>query len=121
MDTFKQFLLKQEKIEKILLYEHEIYKSIPGTKKSYRQDSENTNTMIQKHSHIYAKPKGGGKELYAVNIDGSGHDGSSGIEIPFVQADYLRSIGYDINSSNILESMILDSLNKEQFSLVIFV
>ncbi|GAB6057107.1 hypothetical protein JCM31598_02240 [Desulfonatronum parangueonense] len=51
---------------------------IPGTKNSYRVDPENITTRTIKHSHVYAKPKGEGKFIYAVNIDGSGHDGSSG-------------------------------------------
>ncbi len=49
-------------------FEHEVYKRIPGKKASYREDSAHTNRSM-KHCHVYAKPKGKGKEIYSVNID----------------------------------------------------
>lgn len=123
MKTFKQLMveikkiaaeseIKREKsISKLVeLFEHEIYKRIPGTSNSYRQDSTNINTLTQRHSHTYAKLNGRGNELYSVNFDGSGHDGSSGIQIPSAHADFFRSNGYKIKADNILESLDIDNL-----------
>ncbi|MET1256145.1 hypothetical protein [Aliikangiella maris] len=115
MKSFKQYLkqqlLDEQNLQKIQLFEYEVYKPIPGTKNSYRQDAANTNTMTLKHSHIYAKLGGKGKELYSVNFNGTGHDGSSGIEIPQTHADHFRSLGYNIPPNNILESIVWDTLS----------
>lgn len=120
MMTFKKFLERKKEIQKqIDLFEHETYKNIPGIKNSYREDPANTNTMTQKHAHVYAKPKGKGGQLYSVNIDGSGHDGSSGIEIPKTHATFFRDKGYDIDVNNILESTELSILDPNVFELII--
>jgi hypothetical protein len=124
MKTFKEFLLESKNEdrafrESILLFEHEVYKRIPDSRNSFREDPGNTNTMTLRHSHVFAKPKGRGKELYAVNIDGSGHDGSSGTRISALHADHFRSLGYEIPETNILESLDLDSLDREQFTLMV--
>lgn len=122
--TFKEYLREsadkeQAFRERILLFEHEVYKLIPSTNNSVRADPGNTNTMTMRQSHVYAKPKGRGKELYAVNIDGSGHDGSSGTKIPARHADYFRSLGYAISPTNILESLDLDSMDAAQFQVTV--
>ena len=123
MKTFKQFLAgnkKTEVVKKLVeLFEHETYKRIPGTANSYRQDTANTNTKTQQHAHVYARPNGGGKELYSVNDGGSGHDGSSGTQIPASHADFFRSKGYNIKPNNILESLSLEILQEGQFRLVL--
>jgi len=75
--------------------------------------------MTLRHSHVYAKPKGCGRELYAVNIDGGRHDGSSGMTIPATYADFFRSKGYSIPEINILENLDEDSLQEGQFSLIV--
>jgi len=118
MMSFKEFMAKQEATEKLLL-EYECYQLIPGTRNSYRQDKINTSTQTQKHSHIYAKPKGSGKELYAVNIDGSGHDGASGKKIPDDHANYFRSIGYSILPSNILEWISIRNVTPQAHALLL--
>lgn len=123
MKTFKQFLAENNKaaaVPKLVeLFEHETYKRIPSTTNSYRQDAANTNTKTQQHAHVYARPNGGGKELYSVNFSGSGHDGSSGVQIPAPHADFFRLKGYDIKPDNILESLQLELLREGQFSLVL--
>lgn len=123
MKRFKQFLAEVERekaVEKLTLaLEHEVYKRIPGTANSYRQDAANTNTHTQRHAHVYAKPNGGGKELYSANLSGSGHDGSSGIEIPSSHADFLRSNGYAIPPTNVLESISLEQLIDESYRLIL--
>ncbi|WP_431475210.1 hypothetical protein RVM24_07685 [Marinobacter sp. KM021] len=119
MKSFKDFLKEKDGTMRLMdLFEHKTYKNIPGTKCSYREDPANTNTMTQKHAHTYAKPKGRGRQLYSVNLDGSGHDGSSGTEIPRAHADYFRAKGYEIDTSNILESLDLLKLKPEDFELI---
>lgn len=118
-ELIESILEANDTVRTIKLFEHEIYKMIPGTKNSYRQDPANLNTKTLVHSHTYAKVQGRGKQMYAVNFDGTGHDGSSGIQIPDKHADYFRSLGYKINKDNILECLLLTEMNKEEFELVI--
>lgn len=124
MKSFKEYQaqirIEQDAITQIELFEHETYKLIPGSRNSYRTDAGNTNTMTLRHSHVYAKPKGRGKELYSVNIDGSGHDGSSGIQIPASHADYFRSLGYAIGEDNILENIELYAMDSDSYMLMLF-
>jgi hypothetical protein len=113
--------LMEAQVQKLsLALEHHTYKNIPGTRNSYRQDSENTNTKTQKHAHIYAKPNGGGKEIYSVNMSGSGHDGSSGIVIPARHAELFRNLGYQIPLNLTLESFDFSSLDSNEYSFCIF-
>ena len=112
--------LKNETLNNLILaLEHKTYKTIPKTRCSYRQDSQNTNTKTQKHLHVYAKENGKGNQLYAVNIDGSGHDGSSGVVIPSSHAEHFRAGGYDIPDSLTLESMDSSILNPDDFEVCI--
>lgn len=112
---FKEYLKEVEedaRLEKAIdLLEHQIYKLIPNTRNSYREDPANTTTLTQRHAHVYAKPDGKGSQLYAANLDGSGHDGSSGVEIPGKHAAFLRSKGYEIPDTNILESITIEELD----------
>lgn len=122
--SFKQFLKESSDKDQALrsrmgLFEHVLYKRIPGTSSSYRQDAGNTNTMTVRHSHIYGKLNGKGTQLYAVNWDGRGHDGSSGLTIPATHADYFRSLGYAISDTNILECVDLDAIDDSNYSLLI--
>ncbi len=123
MKSFKDYVAETERqdafTKTIDLFEHESYKSIPGTTSSYRKDPANTTALTQQHVHVYAKRHGGGKELYSANIDGSGHDGSSGYVVPKKHADYLRGLGYFIPKDNILECISLDPKNKGLYSLVV--
>lgn len=48
------------------------YQDIPKTQMSVRFDKGNTHTLTQDHAHIFASPKGKGKDLYSVNKDGTG-------------------------------------------------
>ncbi|MDG6777947.1 hypothetical protein QCB44_04415 [Thiomicrorhabdus sp. zzn3] len=124
MDSFKTFFNKEKKrtdnLETLsLALEHQTYKQIPGTRNSYRLDSQNTNSQTQKHAHVYAKPHGKGKELYSVNIDGSGHDGFSGFEIPKRHADYFQELGFEIPSNLTLESIDCELLDSSKFDICI--
>ncbi len=123
MKSFKKFreelIHREQVLQRVLLFEHEIYKNIPGSNNSYRKDAENLNTNTIKHSHVYAKSNGRGSELYSVNYDGSGHDGSSGVQISPKHADYFRSLGYSIAPDNILESLDLFQIDESHFSLFV--
>ena len=123
MNSFKEYRaetqVEKDNIAKIELFEHETYKPIPGSKNSYRTDSGNTYTVTLKHSHVYAKLKGRGGELYSVNIDGSGHDGSSATQIPGSHADHFRSLGYTIAKNNLLESIDLSAMGLDSYELVL--
>ena len=120
MISFKEFYINvsPNQMQSKLLLEYECYKLIPKTNKYYREDPCNTSTKTERHAHIYARPKGDGKELYAVNINGKGHDGSKGIVIPSLHAEYFRSIGYNIPVTNILESIELDKLKPQEFQIL---
>lgn len=123
MKRFKQYLAEVEREKAIetltLAFEHEVYMRIPGTTNSYRQDAANTNTQTQRHLHVYAKLNGGGKELYSVNLDGSGHDGSSGTPISSANADFFRSKGYNVPLTNTLESLDLEHINDGTYYLIL--
>ena len=105
--------------ELVLALEHQTYKIIPGTTLSYRFDPANTNTRTQGHFHVFAKRNGKGGQLFAVNMDGSGHDGSSGTTISRKQADYLQSKGVQVPLNLTLESIDYSDLNSEEFFILI--
>ena len=102
-----------------LLQEVNCYKMIPTTNNSYREDPTRTATLTMTHSHVFAAPNGKGKQLYAVNIDGSGHDGSSGIAISPAHATYFRSLGYLIPPDNILETIDISMVNKSEYRILL--
>ena len=127
MKRFKDFLretklneVREQKLTELsLALEHQTYKKIPGTRNSLRIDPQNTSTLTQRHAHVYAKPNGGGKQLYSVNLDGSGHDGSSGTVIPASHAEHLRGLGFVIPDNLTLESLDIDSLSPELYEICI--
>lgn len=120
METFKDYFNRVTKSQNPdLLLEYECYKLIPDTKNSYREDPTNTSTLTIRHSHVYAKPKGKGKHLYAVNLDGSGHDGYSGIRIPASHAEYFRERGYSVPENNVLEAIELERVSHADFVLLL--
>lgn len=120
MKSFKEFVAESNSItECVQLFEREIYKRIPGSQNSYRIDTGNTNTNTIKHSHVFAKQNGGGKELYSVSVNGKGHDGSSGVSIAATHADFFRSIGFNIASNNILESLDIKLLEPGAYTLIL--
>lgn len=126
--SFKEFLeqSKDKTTESLMvvelqgaLVEHKQYKDIPNSTCSYRKDAANTNTKTQQHVHVFAKRNGGGKELYALNADGSGHDGNTGTKIPATHADHFRSLGYGVPSDNILEHLDIGDFDDVSFVVLI--
>ena len=127
MKRFKEFLkeselneVREKKLAELsLALEHQTYKNIPGTRNSLRVDPQNTSTLTQRHAHAYARPNGGGKQLYSVNLDGSGHDGSSGMVISASHAEHLRGLGFTIPANLTLESLDIESLIPELYEFCI--
>jgi len=91
------------------------YQGVPKTQMSVRFDNGNTNTMTQGHAHVFARPNGQGKQLFAVNIDGTGHDGSSGAAIPKKVGAFLQTKGYTIHPNFVVESMCLSMALDDRF------
>jgi hypothetical protein len=90
-----------------LLLEYEQYKQIPKSNKWYRFDSGDTNTKTQNHVHVY---QGKNNQLYAVNQDGSSHDGSKA-QLGKKEIRFLKSIGFKPPKNGILEWKTLDAGN----------
>ena len=119
-DKFKieQAINKSEKISMLgleYITESNEYKQIPRTQMSARFDKGNTNTLTQDHAHIFAKPNGQGKQLLAINIDGTGHDGSSGKAIPKKVGDFLKTKGYVVPLNYVVESISIYEALEETF------
>ncbi|MBK8949046.1 MAG: hypothetical protein IPM68_09375 [Flavobacteriales bacterium] len=88
-----------------LLLEYEQYKQIPKTNKWYRFDSGDTNTKTQDHVHVY---QGKNKQLYAINQDGTPHDGSKA-QLGKKEMRFLTSLGFTPPADGILEWITLDA------------
>ncbi len=86
-----------------LLLEWEQYKKIPKTRLIYRFDNENTNTLTQDHIHVL----NGNNQLYAINKDGTPHDGSKA-RLGKKELKFLKSIGFTPPHDGILEWITLD-------------
>jgi len=86
-----------------LILEWEQYKNIPKTNLTYRYDTGNTNTKTKDHIHVFAK----NNQLYAINIDGTKHDGSAA-KLGSKEVKFLKSIGFTPPANGILEWLTLD-------------
>ncbi|WP_186031417.1 hypothetical protein [Burkholderia gladioli] len=90
--------------------EHFTYERIPGTNRSVRFDRGDPDKRTKDHAHIFAKQGGQGAELFSVNYDGTGHDGSRGTVVPKKIADFLLQRNYRIPDNLTLESIDLDAV-----------
>ena len=86
-----------------LLLEWEQYKKIPKISLTYRFDTENTNTITKDHIHVLK----GNNQLYAINKDGTPHDGSKA-RLWKKEFKFLKSIGFTPPKDGILEWITLD-------------
>ncbi len=111
--AFKEYIVetivfesKEQKpfLEQQLILEWEQYKNIPKTNLTYRYDTGNTNTKTKDHIHVFAK----NNQLYAINIDGTPHDGSTA-KLGGKEVKFLKSIGFTPPANGILEWITLDS------------
>jgi hypothetical protein len=91
-------------LEQQLILEWEQYKKIPKTNLTYRYDTGNTNTKTKDHIHVFAN----NNQLYAINIDGTAHDGSSA-KLGSKEIKFLKSIGFTPPQDGILEWITLDT------------
>ena len=91
-------------LEQDLILEWEQYNKIPKTNLTYRYDTGNTNTKTIDHIHVYAK----NNQLYAINIDGTPHDGSKA-KLSNKEVKFLKSIGFTPPLNGLLEWITLDS------------
>lgn len=77
---------------------------IPGMKKyGYRIDIPfgEQRPGNQKHMHIYVKRN----ELFAINADGTAHDGYHNVKIPDAIAPFIQSKGITLPPNNIIECL----------------
>ena len=86
-----------------LILEHKTYKEIPGTIYTYRIDKGNTNTHTKEHIHVFCK----NKQLFAINIDGTPHDGSK-YKLSKALMKFLTSLGFIVPENGILEWWTLE-------------
>lgn len=89
-----------------LLLEYDNYRPFPPTKCVYRLDSANNAPGQQQHIHVYADQKHQ-HQLYAINIDGTPHDGSKCV-LSKKHQQALTNIGFQVPSNGILEWVDLD-------------
>ena len=118
-DYFKEAQRQEAVSRTYSVFELETYKGIQGTPRSYRKGPGKPTVLAQQHVHVYAKRKGGGKQLFSVTIDGSGHSGPGGYAVPTQHAGHLRGLGYSIPNDNILECILLDPKDKDVYALIL--
>ena len=93
----ESYTIPSQALENLVL-EYNQYKNIPGTTKTYRIDPANTNTMTQKHIHVFFN----GEQIYAMNVDGTPHDGSKCV-LSKKDQEFLKKMGFAVPEGGILE------------------
>ncbi len=85
----------------LLLEKKDSDKPVPGTHYVYRIDpSRGTpGPGNLRHVHIYNK----GKQIFAMNIDGTAHDGCHKVKIHKDLVDFLKKKGFTIPADNLIE------------------
>jgi len=97
------------------LLEHESIKNFRKSNNRFYLHPETTNPPVKGHYHVI--PYNGKQEIYAVNLDGTAHHKvNKGYQIPKKEADELRSLGVEINTDRIIESV--DFLETDQRQLL---
>lgn len=97
-----------------------LFEMISGTNQSYVIHKMDTLSNTIKYAHVYAKPKGKGGQLYSIRVDGKGHDGSSGYQMPKKHREHFEKLGFKIPEKGILECR-LHKLDIENYSLEIMI
>ncbi len=95
------------------------YERISGTNRSIRFDKGDPAKNTKHHAHIFAQQNGKGGELFSVNCDGTGHDGSKGKAVPKKVAEFLRKRDYKIADNLALESIDLEAVELGGWEIVI--
>ena len=93
------------KDEKRMLLEYDIYQPFPPTKCVYRIDHANNAVGQQEHLHVYAD-KNHKHQLYAINIDGTPHDGSK-FQLNRKHQQALKNLGFPVPKEGLLEWLYL--------------
>lgn len=95
----------------LLLERRDQFSRIPGTKYEYRIDPPRgiPGPGNLRHVHIYDN----GDHLFAMNIDGTAHDGCHQVCIPEEVAAFLRKKGFTIPKGNLIE-MVLPAFGGRQ-------
>lgn len=78
------------------------FSKVLGTTYTYRIDKPRgiPGPGNLKHIHLYAKDK---KQVFAMNLDGSAHDGYHQVEITKEIASFLRNKGFTVPANNLIE------------------
>lgn len=95
---------EKEKLDRLLLEAKDIFKKIPGTNYSHRIDNSRgePGKGNQRHIHIYQK----GKHLFAMNQDGTAHDGCHHVKIDSRLHDFLIKKGFIIPPNGLIEVLL---------------
>ncbi len=99
------FFDNEEEVQNLGLLLEMQYSPIPGFKKyGYRMDIPfgEQRPGNQKHMHIYVK----GKQVFAINADGTAHDGYHKVKIPTEIVPFLMNKGITIPPNNIIECIV---------------
>lgn len=83
------------------VFEHQLYQPLTQKRYYYRMDKSNNAPSQQRHIHVYRDNRGK-RQLFAMNVDGSSHDGSQYI-IPKDLFAPLQKLGLTIPSGGVLE------------------
>lgn len=87
-----------------LIVEYEVYKQFGKSTKTYRIDKGDGYPGHQTHIHVYSRSG----QLYAMNIDGTSHDGSKA-RLSKKDQKTLTDLGFQVPKDGILEWIYLNN------------
>lgn len=112
-ETISRYILTDVMVDSVIITEElfaernldearQINPIIPGTRYTYRIDIPfgEQRPGNQKHIHVLAK---NGDELFAMNVDGTAHDGYHKVQIPQDVRTFLFDKGFTLPPNNIIE------------------
>lgn len=86
---------------RLILEKKETGRQLKGTKYTYRIDNPCGEACPgnQRHIHVLLK----NKEVFAMNVDGSAHDGYHQVRIPDIVAEPIKQLGFQLPPDNLIE------------------
>lgn len=95
----------------LLFEKRDRFEKIPASRYEYRIDSPAgiPRPGNLRHVHIFNN----GKQIFAMNIDGTAHDGFHRVRIPQEIADVLRKKGFTIPANNLIEMVMQPIVGKQ--------
>ena len=95
---------ERKELDKLVLEAKDLFKKIPGTDYSYRIDQSRgePGPGNQRHMHVYQK----GKHLFAMNQDGTAHDGCHHVKIDPKLHSFLLKKGFIIPPNGLIEVLL---------------